>query len=230
MKGVQLPLGVSLAESASFDSWFAGPNAEAVRALRAASAGDVPLVLLYGPAGSGKSHLLQAVVRDAAGTRSCAYLPLAEFAAESPLEVTEGLELPEILCIDDADRGLGSVGWSEALLRLLDARRARGLRTIVSASAAPDRLPGLPDLRTRLAAGATYGLKPLDDAQRGEFLRERAKARGLELPPDAADALLSKLPRDPGSLSEAIERLDRDLLSEKRKLTLSFVQQWLKRS
>ena len=222
MKGVQLPLGVHLAERASFDSYFAGPNDEAVRALQ----GNAPLLLLYGPSGSGKTHLLQALIRKDCDLRTCAYLPVHQLATENPLDATEGLEAAGLLCIDDADAALGHADWSEALLRLLDARRAAGLRTVVAAAAAPERLEGLPDLRSRLAAGAVYGLKPLDDAQRADFLRERARARGLELPADAAAFLLARLPRDPGSLIAAIESLDAALLAAQRPLTLAFVQQW----
>jgi DnaA family protein len=130
--------------------------------------------------------------------------------------------------VDDADAALANTAWSEALLRLLDARRAQGLRTVVTASAAPERLAGLADLRTRLSAGAVYGLKALSDAERGEFLRDRARARGLELPADAAGYLLARLPRDAGSLTDAVDRLDRALLTAQRKLTLGFVQQWLR--
>lgn len=226
MKGLQLPLGVQLAESASFDSYFAGPNLEAVRALT----GEAPLVLLYGPPGSGKSHLLQALLRDAPPGLTCAYLPLRLLAAETPAEATEGLEDADLVCVDDAEIALGQPGWGETLLRLIDARRAHGLRTVLTAAAAPDRLEGLRDLRTRLSAGAVYGLKPLDDAQRAEFLRARAKARGLELPPDAAAYLLARLPRDAGSLIRALEGLDAALLTAQRRLTLAFVQQWLRRA
>ena len=102
---------------------------------------------------------------------------------------------------------------------------------MVSALAAPERLQlPLPDLRTRLAAAAVYGLKPLSDHDRIGLLLERARTRGLDLPEDAARHLLSRLPRDAGSLVGAVDRLDRALLTAQRKLTLSFVQQWLRTS
>lgn len=234
MKGLQLPLGVQLPDTASFETYCAGPNAEAVAAVRAAAAPDAPPVLLvYGPPGTGKSHLLQALTRAAARERACAYLPLRELIAEgaSPADTLDGLERVALACLDDIDAALPRAGWPVALLRLLDGLRARGGHAVISAPAAPERLAlPLPDLRTRLAAAAVYGLKPLSDADRQALLLDRARARGLELPPDSARALLERLPRDAGSLVGAIDRLDRAQLSAQRKLTPAFVQQWLKDS
>jgi DnaA family protein len=57
----QLPLGVRLSDRARLASFTPGPNAEALEAVRAALAAQRRSVLwLWGPAGSGRSHLLQA--------------------------------------------------------------------------------------------------------------------------------------------------------------------------
>jgi len=232
VKGLQLPLGVQLPDTASFETYYAGPNAEAVAAVRqAADAAAPPLLLLFGPGGTGKSHLLQALTRTAARTLACAYVPLRELLADgaAAADTLDGLERAQLVCLDDVDAVLNHAQWPLALLRLLDGVRAHGGHAVISAPAAPDRLAlDLPDLRTRLAAAAIYGLKPLSDNDRTGLLLERARARGLELPQDAARHLLSHLPRDAGSLVAALDRLDRALLTAQRKLTLSFVQQWLK--
>ena len=230
MKGLQLPLGVQLSDAASFESWHAGPNAEVLAAFQSLASGDgPPLLFLYGPRASGKSHLLQALTRVAARARLCAYLPLGQLAAADVGEALEGLDRAALDCLDDVDAVLADAGGSVAVLRLLDALRTHDGRCVITAVAPPERLGiALPDLRTRLTASATYGLKPLADADRERLLLDRARARGLELPADAARALLARLPRDAGSLVAAIERLDHALLSAQRKLTLSFVQQWLK--
>jgi DnaA-homolog protein len=230
VKGLQLPLGVQLADAASFDSYHPGPNTEVVAALRALAAGaGPPLLFLFGPPASGKTHLLQALTRAAALTRACAYLPMAQFADADAAEALQGFDQADLVCIDDADALAGAATGSVALLRLLDQLRAHDGRCVVAATAPPERLGvALPDLRTRLSAAAIYGLKPLSDDDREQLLLERARARGLELPTDAARALLARLPRDAGSLVAAIDRLDRDLLSAQRRLTLAFVQQWLR--
>ncbi|HVT34287.1 MAG TPA: DnaA regulatory inactivator Hda [Nevskiaceae bacterium] len=220
MRGHQLALPVQLRDSASFDTYYAGPNVAAVDALRAAASD----VLLYGAPASGRSHLLQAVAR----VRQAAYLPLAQLQ-EAGADVLAGFDQAPAICLDDVDAVSGERGWCTALLRLIDAQRARGSRIVLACAHAPERMDvALPDLRTRLSACAVFGLKPLSDDDRAELLRERAHARGMELAEDATRWLLAHLPRDAGSLVDALETLDRASLREQRRLTLPFVQACLR--
>ena len=230
MKGLQLPLGVQLPDTASFDSYHTGPNAEAVAAVRALlQPSPPPLVFLFGPAGSGKTHLLQAATREAAAARAaCAYVPVRQLGADAAAAL-DGLQQAGLVCVDDADALAADAASALVLLRLLDALRSHGGRALLAAPAPPDRLAiALPDLATRLAAGATYGLKPLTDEDRLNLLRWRARGRGLELPDEAAQHLVERLPRDVPSLLAGLDALDREWLSAKRRLSLNFVQQWLR--
>jgi DnaA family protein len=222
MKGQQLPLSVQLRESASFDSFYAGPNTLAVNALRELGSA----VLIFGAPGSGRTHLLQAVARE----HRCPYLPLMDSREMGP-DALEGLDQPAVLCLDDLDAVSDDRDWCMAVLRLIDARRSANKPIVLSASAAPDRADiVLPDLRTRLMLCAVFGLKPLDDNDRETLLRERARARGLEMPTEVSAWMMKQLPRDAGSLLCALETLDRAALSAKRRLTLPFVQAVLART
>jgi DnaA family protein len=227
VKGRQLALGVQLSDTAHFDSYFAGPNGDALALLRgyAASAPGNGL-LIFGAAASGKTHLLHALVRDAAARGlSVAYVPLRDVAADGP-QVVAGLEDRALIALDDVEAVIEGSAWALALLRLVDALRAHHRHFALTCSVAPDRMAGLPkDLATRLSACTLVGLKPLQDAERATMLRSRARARGLELPDDSVRWLLTHLPRDPATLVEALERLDQASLAEQRRLTLPFVQQ-----
>jgi DnaA family protein len=228
--GTQLTLSVQLTDAASFDNYHAGPNAAAIAALRElAENGGTASILLHGAAGSGKTHLLQAVARAASQPgRRAAYLPLAQFTREDATAL-QGFEGFELLCLDDVGSALFDRRWALLLLRLIDAVRAQGGCCLLSAGAAPDSLPlaPLPDLRTRLAGCAVFGLKPLNDAELCALLRKRARLRGLELSEEVAEFLLRRLPRSVSALLAALDQLDRASLSAQRRLTIPFVQQEL---
>ncbi|HRP86187.1 MAG TPA: DnaA regulatory inactivator Hda, partial [Gammaproteobacteria bacterium] len=98
----QLPLAVRLRDFAVFDSFEPGPNGAVVAAL-AEPAATAPALWVWGPDGSGKSHLLQAAC---AAHDSAAYLPLRELLTAGP-EVLQGWEDRGMVCIDDVDELAG---------------------------------------------------------------------------------------------------------------------------
>lgn len=232
MIGEQLPLSVQMADPASFDNFYAsdaGPNGQALAALRELAGGDGSTTLVHGPVGCGKTHLLQATSREALARRSrAAYLPLASFAAEDPA-VLQGFETYELICLDDVDAPLQDRHWAQALLRLLDAVKSHGGRCLLSAAMPPDRLAiaRLPDLRTRLCASACFALRKLDDDGHAEMLKVRGQRIGLALSSDAVHWMLTHLPRDTPSLLAALARIDRAALAARRQPTLPFVRQVL---
>lgn len=225
MKGEQLPLSVQLRQTPELDNFFVGPNADAVQALRDLAGKTSGAILLFGAERSGKTHLLQATAR--AGVRAI-YLPLRTLLP-SGVEGLAGAVLRDPICIDDVETVCGREAWELALLRLLDDARAHHARLLLSATAAPTRLPlCLPDLRTRLEASAVIGLKPLRDSDRRALLLMSASRRGLEISDEVIAWLLNRCARDAGSLLTALEELDRAALSAQRRLTVPFLQQTLR--
>lgn len=222
----QLPLDLKLADFAIFATFHAGPNAQVLEAVRSISTGrDPQLVWLWGSAGSGRSHLLQAAVAAAGETgRACAWLPLAETGEVLP-EILEGMGTLDLLCIDDVDRVAGAERWERVLFRLIEDMREHGGSLLVSAAAPPaDAGFMLPDLASRLASGPTWKLRSMDDADRLAAMQLRANWRGLDLPGDTGRYLMRRVDRGSRALFELLDRLDGAALTAQRRLTIPFVK------
>jgi DnaA-homolog protein len=216
----QLPLAVRLRDVAIFDTFEPGPNG-AVIAVLADPAATGPAAWIWGPAGSGKSHLLQAAC---AAHPGAAYLPADELLPAGP-GVLEGWDERPLVCIDDIDRLAGRPEWELAAFALFNRLWELGGRLVVSASAGPAATRfALADLQSRLAWGGVFRLEPLSDPQRAAALRRRAAHRGLELPPEAAAYLLRRLPRDMRALCGWLDKLDTASLAAGKRLTLPFVK------
>ncbi len=217
----QLPLGVRPADTASFEGFVPGPNREVCELLT----GPAPprLLWLWGRAGTGKTHLLQAACASvSAGGGAAAWLDL-----ESPChpDRLQGFESIELVCLDALERISGDPAWNAAVFRLLALMQDAGGRLYVASTAPPASLPvRLPDLRSRLLAGAVHQLRELDEAGRMQVLERRAQRRGLQLPPEAAAWLVRHLPRDLRSLCDALDRLDEAALAAQRRLTVPFLR------
>lgn len=221
----QLPLGVRLSDRARFESFVAGANGAALAALeRLLAPAGAGVLWLWGPAGSGRSHLLQAACARAG---DAAYFPLRELRAPGP-GTLEGAGLAGCVAVDDVQAVAGQGAWDQALFYLYREVERRGGRLVLAADAPPQGLPfRLADLASRLAAASIHRLHPLDEAGQREALGLRARMRGLDLPPGTADWLLRRYRRDMPSLLALLERLDVASLSAQRRLTVPFIRQVL---
>ncbi len=218
----QLPLRLSLRDSTTFDNFVAAGNELAVQAL---GRGQDDSIYLWGPAGSGKTHLLQAACH-AATREGAMYLPLAELAAGP--ELFTGLESCAVVAIDDLDVIAGQPDAETALFHLYNRVREAGGRMILAASRSPAALGmTLPDLVTRLGWGLVFRLHTLDDRGRRQALQLRARRRGFDLPDDVTDFLLRRHARDMNSLFALLDRLDEASLAAQRRLTIPFVRELL---
>jgi DnaA family protein len=225
---MQLPLPVRLADEASFANFFPHPPvAAAVAQLRAALAGAGAGVLLHGPAGSGRSHLLQACCHEAeARGEAIVYLPLAELLELPPAELLAGLEEARLVCLDDLDVVAGRAAWDEALFHLLNRLVPARAQVLIAARLPPAALPPmLPDLRSRLQALLVLALAAADERAMLEVLRLRARNRGLAMSPEVARYILQRAPRDMAALIEVLERLDLRSLEAGRRLSIPFVRE-----
>ncbi|MFK8031168.1 MAG: hypothetical protein AB8G18_13105 [Gammaproteobacteria bacterium] len=122
MREQQLPLHLKLPDSTTFESYFAGPNQEALAYL---VNGDVTMTWLWGESSSGKTHLLQSV---AAASDQAVYLPLAELKPYGPF-VLDGYDAFDVVCLDQLDAIIPPQDQNTASLEQADRR---GVQHVIS--------------------------------------------------------------------------------------------------
>jgi len=220
----QLTLGIRLQDDATFDNFFSGHNEKIIHNLINQ---EESYVFLFGSAGTGKSHLLQAACHQV-GQKGLpvAYLPLAEEGLMPAM--LDGLENMSLIALDDIQYIAGNDDWERALFNLYNRARDKGVTILVSSNEPLISLKvKLPDLKSRLSWGPVFQLNPLSDKEKQKALQQRAKLRGLELEDDVVTYLLKRSPRDMNSLFQIFEKLDQASMIEKRKLTIPFIKNYL---
>jgi DnaA family protein len=222
----QLALRFPTLRAHTFETFEAGANAELVARLSGRMA-HFSAIWIFGGAGSGKSHLLQAAC--AATTRAgglAAYLPPAMRAAGSA--ALDGVDAFDRVAIDDLEDWLGDAGFESALLVLYQALLAGGKSLVVATARGPAATSfALADLASRLRAAEVHRLLPLDDAACERLYARLAQARGLAAPPEVVRYLLRAGPRGGGAICALMERLDGASLAAQRSLTVPFVREVL---
>jgi DnaA-homolog protein len=195
----QLVLDIGPAAEPDFDNYIAGPNAEALARVRSLAGGSLreAIVYLWGDAGSGRTHLLRAAAR----------------------------ANPGLVIADDVESL--DPGAQQQLFAAINAAREGGAPVLAAGGAAPAGLALREDLRTRLAWGLVYQLRPLNDGEKAQHLRAEAARRGLRLSEEVVGYLLTRLPRDLPSLNGVLDALDRYSLASKRPITLPLVRETL---
>ena len=216
----QLLLDLAPPPAPTLDNFVPGRNAELVVALYALANGasHERFIYLWGAEGSGRSHLLHAVI-DAArrNGRRTAWLG----AAAEPLEAAGDV----LWAVDDAHQ-LGAEAQI-ALFNLYNRIRNGEGALITSGNAAPAQLPLRADLVTRLGAGLVYQLYGLDDEEKSAALRRHADARGLKLSQEVTAYLLRHARRDMPSLLALLDALDRYSLETRRAVTVPLLREVL---
>jgi DnaA family protein len=226
----QLPLGLRLSADATLDNFIAGDNEQALAAVRhAASGAGEHFITLWGAGGCGKSHLLQAACHSARShNRSAFYLSLKDKGELDPQLLT-GLETLQLICLDGIDDIAAEAAWEEALHHLYNGVRDHGGALIVASQSPIQEIPfALKDLKSRLGWGPSYHLRDLRDEDKSTALQQAANMRGLSLPADVAQYLLTRHTREMHQLMAIMDELDQASLAEQRKLTIPFLRAKLK--
>jgi DnaA family protein len=223
----QIALDIGLSTGPTLANFCAGPNLAALQHLElwlgakgsAASRSPVP-TYLWGPSGSGKSHLLKAAregLREQ-GAR-VGWLDASVHDAPEYSENWAAVVMDDVHHFDAAQQQV-AFNW------FVNAQSLQ--RPVLAAGEmAPVELKLRDDLRTRLGWGHIFGLQLLSEAERRAVLRQAADARGVFLGDEVMDFMLTRFSRDLGNLMELLELLDGYSLQSKRAITIPLIKSML---
>jgi DnaA-homolog protein len=222
MSQQQLTLDLGPEPDHRFERFVVGANAALLAHLRALQPGDAP-TLIWGAAGSGKTHLLHALAQ--AWREAGAVVLSFDAQTRAPWQVPAAARL---MLIDDCEQ-LDADQQQAAFGAFIEAV-GQGA-TVVAASRVPAvDLQLRDDLRTRLAWGPSFALQALDEAALRQLLLQEGLRRGLQLPEELLDYLLLRFARDSGFLVPLLARLDDYAMRTKRAPTVPLLRQMLNES
>jgi len=215
----QIPLAIGPETQPTFDSFLPGGNGAALEHLRRLAMPAAP-VYLWGPPGSGKTHLLRALAHASqqAGQR------VGWFDA---VDATPWPLAPEwsLVIIDGCD-ALGTEAQQAAFALFVEAA-TEGVQVAAAGRLPPVDLAMRDDLRTRLGWGHVFAMQPLAEAETRAVLRREGDRRGVLLSDDVMDHLMTRFPRDLKHLMLLLDRLDEFALSRSRAVTVPLIRTML---
>jgi DnaA-homolog protein len=215
----QIPLAIAFEVERSFESFISGSNRLTVEQFRNHLPSTTPLYL-WGASGSGKTHLLQALVQQQQmrGAR------VGWFDTASPLPWAHD-ESWAVLVLDECESF--NADQQQAAFALFVEAASHGTAVLAAGRLPPVDLPLRDDLRTRLGWGLVLALQALNEAETRAALRREADRCGLFLSDEVMDYLLTRFERDLKSLMGLFERLDEFAWVHKRAITLPALKQML---
>jgi chromosomal replication initiation ATPase DnaA len=172
-------------------------------------------LVLYGPAGSGKSHLAE-LWRARSGA-----VPVAGAAlGDSDPDALAG---HRAVAVDDAE-----AAPERALLHVYNCCRESGASLLIVARRPPGGWPiALPDLASRLRAAAAVAIGAPDDALLSAILVKQFADRQLQPSPPVIAFLVRRMERSFAAAAQLAERIDRLSLGAKRPITLPLARRAL---
>lgn len=194
----QLALPISPPPEPTLENFVPGANAELLSRLRALAAGELAESVLY-------------LWGEPGSGRS----HLLAASARPGLVVADDVEL-----LDAA----GQI----SLFNAINAARDAGGTVLAAGNAPPAQLALREDLKSRLAWGLVYHVKPLTDAEKALTLHGEAARRGLKLSDEVVWYLLTHVRRDLRSLIALLDRIDRASLEQHRAVTLPLVRELIR--
>lgn len=181
--------------------------------------GQISPLLIHGPTGCGKSHLLEGIcagVRKNLRDRRVVSLSAEQFTSYF-LEALQGSGLPmfrrkyrdvDLLIIDDVQFFAGKKATLVELQHTIDTLSRAGKQLVLAADRPPAEMANLgSDLIARMAGGLVVGLEAPEEATRYGVLLSFASQLSTQVPDEVLRWLATQLSGDARQLRGALHRI-----------------------
>ncbi len=205
------------------DTFVVGPSnrmAFAAVELAASRPGEMSPLVLHGPSGVGKTHLLEAICthfRELHPKAMAVFLSAEQFTT-SFLQSLHGSGLPgfrrtcrgaDLVVIDDLQFFVGKRATIMELQHTIDAVQRQGRQLVFASDREPEALAELgPDLLSRLRGGMSARMLPPDEEVRRGIVSAIAARRGLTVPAEVVHYIAAHMVRHARELAGAVNRLE----------------------
>ena len=193
-------------------------------------------LLIYGPTGTGKTHLLEGLwitARQASPAVRAVYLSAEQFTSYF-LGALRGSGLPsfrrkyrsvELLMIDDLQFFEGKRATLVELLHTIDTLMQEGRQLVFTSDRPPAELEDLaPELSSRLSAGLVCRIDPPDYETRRGIVRQMARRLDLNLSKGVQEFVARNLTGDVREISGGLNRLKAIQQAEGRNITATMAE------
>lgn len=193
------------------DFYVSSSNEEAVAWIDRWPEWPAPALVLYGPASSGKTHLLSVWHQK---TGAVPFSSGGDF--ESAAAVT----------VDDAAQYFQDAVAEQSLFHLYNVLKGRGGHMLLTSETAPGTWQiALKDLSSRLLAAPAVALQAPDDTLLAAVLLKLFKDRQLKIGEDVLSYLVPRMHRSLEEAARIVDILDKASLAEKRNITIPLIRQ-----
>lgn len=218
--GRQLPLSFSLPASRTREDFVVGrANAAAVALVDRWPDWPAPAALLFGPPGSGKSHLAAVW----AARAEASILDLPTLATADPLALADAGNV----VVEDIDRSRAA---DTALLHLLNGARQRGRWVLMTARSGPQALgTAVADLASRLRAATPVTIAEPDDELLAQVLVKLFADRQIVVDRTVIDFSLRRMERSLAAANAFVAALDEAALAGRRSPSRALAAEVLER-
>jgi len=184
-------------------------------------------LLLMGLPGTGKSYLTQALLNDATSkTIKASYLPL-QAITKTAVTSLEGYEQFELVIIDGLEHLSSTKDWQTIVFNFLNLAYESNCKVILTAAANIPELNFFPDLHSRLMRMEMESLAPLQNDTLRQAIAYVCDSYDISISSKEVEYLLKRYQRDIGSIMSEIHSLDALSASQKRRITVPLIKEFL---